>query len=230
MMAESIAFGVIAMEWCSRSILLEVGGERLDGVPVAGGGVLLGLWGVEARMSAAEQLLMPGMPAPTVPDNEEDKRYTLPWTLDWCRRTAGVEAFDLDVAADDEAHVCERYYTVRENGLTQPWTGRVWCNPPYSDIGPWVRRAWQVVRATAVGVGWPVEVIAMLLPANRTEQPWWQEGVEPFRDGRQDRGLAWSLTTHHLPGRQSFGHPGNPLGVGVGSPEFGCVLLVWRPR
>lgn len=165
-------------------------------------------------MSAAEQLVMPGMPE--VPPEDSDRRYTLPWTLDWCRRTAGVEAFDLDVAADDEAHVCERYYTIRENGLIQPWTGRVWCNPPYSDIGPWVRSAWDAWQGC--------KVIAMLLPANRQEQPWWQEMVEPLRDGR---GAA--LTTHYLPGRQSFGHPGNPLGVGVGSPEFGCVLLVWRP-
>ena len=37
-----------------------------------------------------------------------------------------------------------------------------------------------------------------------------------------------NLTTHFLPGRTRFGHPGNPEGVGVGSPPFGCVLLVWR--
>lgn len=178
-------------------------------------------------MSAAEQLLMPGMPE--VPPEDPDRRYTLPWTLDWCRRTAGVVAFDLDVAADDEAHVCERYYTIRENGLIQPWTGRVWCNPPYSDIGSWVVRAW---LAMATG---ECSLVAMLLPSNRQEQPWWQEKIEVARDGRippEPWGAprSISLTTHYLPGRQSFGHPGNPLGVGVGSPEFGCVLLVWRPR
>jgi phage N-6-adenine-methyltransferase len=170
-------------------------------------------------MSADLQPLLPGIPPPL--EDDPDRRYTLRHTLEWCKRVAGVDAFDLDVAADDEAHVCERYYTARENGLTQPWSGRVWCNPPYSDIGPWVRRAWGAM----FGRNAP-EVVAMLLPANRSEQPWFQVEVEPYRDGRYDGPVR--LTTHYLPGRQSFGRPGNPLGVNVGSPEFGCVLLLWR--
>src|SRR5438128_1589559 len=49
--------------------------------------------------------------------------------------------FTVDVAADDDHHMTERYYTPAENGLLQPWAGEVvWCNPPYSDIAPWVSR------------------------------------------------------------------------------------------
>ncbi len=183
-------------------------------------------WLQTARREEAGQSLLPGVD-PLEP-LDLDSRYTLPATLDWCQRTAGVDGWDLDVAACEEAHVAPRYYTARDDGLQQPWSApRVWCNPPYSDIGPWVNRAWRAM------FDWECEVVAMLLPATRTEQPWWHREVEPFRDGRTQYGAPeefsrFRLTTHHLPGRQSFGVPGNPKGVGVGSPPFGVVLLVWR--
>ena len=34
----------------------------------------------------------------------------------------------------------KRMYTPAENGLEQPWRGRVWLNPPYSRVGPWAER------------------------------------------------------------------------------------------
>src|SRR5262249_48692687 len=33
-----------------------------------------------------------------------------------------------------------RYLTVLDDGLTAPWEGLVWCNPPYSRAAPWVDR------------------------------------------------------------------------------------------
>lgn len=58
--------------------------------------------------------------------------------------------------------------------------------------------------------------------ARRTEQGWWQELVEPHRDRSSE------FRTHFLAGRPRFGAPGNIAAEGVGSPTFGCVLLVWR--
>jgi hypothetical protein len=49
--------------------------------------------------------------------------------------------FDLDVASpiDNKGHVpADRKYTINDNGLAQPWIGRVWMNPPYSKPSPWV--------------------------------------------------------------------------------------------
>jgi phage N-6-adenine-methyltransferase len=168
------------------------------------------------------------------PGVDLDRRYTTRETMDLCMRLAGVDAWDLDVAADEESHWATMWFGVEQNGLKQPWHGRVWCNPPYSDISPWVRRAnYHVLSGLA-------EVVAMLLPCNRTEQSWWQENVESVRDrprivldemyprGGVARAGYQELRTHFLPGRVKFGHPGNRDAVGVGSPPFGCVLLVWR--
>lgn len=164
------------------------------------------------------------------PEDDPNKRYTTSETMRVIMGICKVHSWDLDVAADAESHLAETYYTQPQNGLVQPWFGNVWCNPPYSDVEAWVKRAWQEMFRE----GGPA-LVAMLLPSNRTEQPWWQQGIEPLRDGRADRldmlmrfGSAPWLETHFLPTRIKFGHPGNREGVGVGSPPFGCVLLVWR--
>lgn len=83
-------------------------------------------------------------------------------------------ALTIDAAAAAHNAKLPRYWTEEDNALEQSWAGeRIYCNPPYSAIGPWVRKAWSETEA---------EIIVMLLPANRTEQTWWQEEIEPRRD------------------------------------------------
>lgn len=45
--------------------------------------------------------------------------------------------FDLDPASSHEAfelnQSAKTIYTAKENGLIQPWHGRIWLNPPYSN-------------------------------------------------------------------------------------------------
>lgn len=67
-----------------------------------------------------------------------DECFTPAWVFD----AMGLR-FDLDVAAPlgGPLHVpADAYYTVAEDGLTQPWRGIVWCNPPFSHLRPWVER------------------------------------------------------------------------------------------
>lgn len=130
--------------------------------------------------------------------------------------------FSVDVAAAAHNAKCERYYTIDDDGLSKSWAGeRVWCNPPYSDIGTWVRKA-HAEHGKA-------ELIVMLLPANRTEQKWWQLHVEPYRDFTRslaDRGT--SLAVEFLPGRMRFIRPGSTEIGPNERPPFGCCLLVWQ--
>jgi hypothetical protein len=64
--------------------------------------------------------------------------YTPKWLFD----VFGV-TFDIDVASPPNGVPwipAKKFFTQEEDGLAQPWKGLVWCNPPYSDILPWVTR------------------------------------------------------------------------------------------
>ena len=67
-----------------------------------------------------------------------DDLYTPRWIFDRMAIT-----FDLDVAAPPggvEWIPANRYFTLADDGLTTPWEGRVWMNPPYSHPAPWSNR------------------------------------------------------------------------------------------
>lgn len=150
-------------------------------------------------------------------DDDVDDRATTP--ADFAEFDRQLGPFTLDVAASHANTKCARYFTRAQNGLALPWAGeRVWCNPPYSDIAPWVRKAWAEYDVT--------NGIAMLLPANRTEQSWWQELVEPHRDQRD--GI---MQVAFLPGRMRFLRTGQQR-IGTNErPPFGCCLITWQlPR
>ena len=77
--------------------------------------------------------------------------------------------FTLDVCADENNHKCEHYYTKEIDGLSRPWIGTIWCNPPYGrKIGEWLRRA---LFASVAG-----NTIVMLLPA-RTDTKWFHDYI-----------------------------------------------------
>lgn len=77
--------------------------------------------------------------------------------------------FTLDACALPQNAKCERYYTPEQDGLSQPWRGTVWCNPPYGrQIGRWVEKA---AESTAAGA-----TVVMLLPA-RTDTRWFHRWI-----------------------------------------------------
>ena len=126
--------------------------------------------------------------------------------------------FNLDAAASPRNAKCARFYTINDDALLLPWHGKVWCNPPYSNLGAWVDKASAEVRRCRA------TRVVMLLPANRTEQAWWQDRVEPFRDGRDPAGPR----VEFLRGRLRFVKPGAESIGPNERPPFGCCLLVWE--
>ena len=59
--------------------------------------------------------------------------------------------FTLDPCSSDENCVCEKHYTIRDDGLKQDWTGEVvFCNPPYGKEMPkWIEKC-ATEKATCV--------------------------------------------------------------------------------
>lgn len=53
-----------------------------------------------------------------------------------------VGGFDLDPASGAESSpVARETFTEADDGLAQAWFGKVWCNPPYSEMDAWTRKA-----------------------------------------------------------------------------------------
>ncbi len=146
------------------------------------------------------------------PNPKVDDRGTTLETFDPLHERFG---FTIDVAASALNAKLPRYFTAEQDGLAQSWAGeRVWCNPPYSNLEPWLQKAWIE--------SYTCPLIVMLVPANRTEQGWWQRWVEPRRDGRSGQ-----LAVEFLPGRLRFIAAG-ATEVGPNErPPFGCALLIW---
>lgn len=131
--------------------------------------------------------------------------------------------FTLDVAAAHHNAKCERYYTLEDDGLAQSWAGeRVWCNPPYNarDLAAFTAKAWHEWERDA-------ELIVMLVPANRPEQAWWQDNVEPFRDRPGS-----FLSVEFLRDRRRFiRHDlGHTTVMPNERPPFGVCLLIWEAQ
>lgn len=69
---------------------------------------------------------------------DTDERFTPSWVFDGL-----ADTFDLDPASPIGGGDCvpaARKFTRLEDGLTQPWVGYVWLNPPYSNGTPWADR------------------------------------------------------------------------------------------
>lgn len=84
-----------------------------------------------------------------------------------------IYKFDLDVAATKENAKCKKFFTKKEDGLSQEWFGSVWCNPPYGrGIGDWIKKGF-----LAVGSG-ECDSVVFLVPS-RTDVAWWHDYVNP---------------------------------------------------
>lgn len=110
--------------------------------------------------------------------------------------------FTVDAAAEAHNAKLPRFF---QDGLRASWRGeRVFCNPPYSRILPWVRKAQEA------------EVAVLVLPV-RTGVPWWHLIWD--NDSNAPR-PGWRL--RFVRGRMRF--------KGARStPTWDTVLAIWSP-
>lgn len=164
--------------------------------------------------------------------NPKDERYTLAETKAWCLEKLQLELYTLDVAACPESHLARRWFGLQRDGsfvdgLERAWSGDVWGNIPFSQCAAWLSKAWDEWERGRC------RSVSILVPNDKTDQPFWQWLVAPRRDRRGS-----PLRMFELPGRTRFSAPGlegRPVPAhgsetGTGSPYFGCYLLGWSRR
>ena len=112
--------------------------------------------------------------------------------------------FDLDPCAPRrrDYHTAKRGFTAEDDGLNRPWFGRVFINPPYSNLSYWVDK--MVTEATSD----KVSLLTALVPA-RTDTKWWHNAVQS------------GATVLFLKGRLKFGESDQ-------SAPFPSALLFWK--
>jgi len=78
------------------------------------------------------------------PISEKDCAQTPPWFIASLEDLMAKE-FDLDACALPQTAKAEKFYSLEndQNGLELPWAPLTWCNPPFSDIQPWLEKAWR---------------------------------------------------------------------------------------
>lgn len=100
--------------------------------------------------------------AHTKKEGEGDEWYTPRWLFDALGLT-----FDIDTCSPaDRTHVsvpAKRWYTIEDDGLAQPWSGTVWCNPPYSTPNDWAMKMIAhgdglLLTHIPMNAGWAAEV------------------------------------------------------------------------
>lgn len=79
--------------------------------------------------------------------------------------------FNLDPCATKENAKCRKFFTEKDNGLLQDWSGyRVFCNPPYGRaIAAWVKKCYEESQK-------PDTLVVMLIPA-RTDTSYFHDYI-----------------------------------------------------
>jgi phage N-6-adenine-methyltransferase len=100
-------------------------------------------------------------PAHFQPPSEKTDEWGTPQAL--FNHYHRIHRFTIDVAASASLAKCKRYYSRKDDGLRQEWSGIAWMNPPYSLISAFCKKAHESAKAGTV--------VVALLPAF-TDSAW----------------------------------------------------------
>ena len=80
----------------------------------------------------------------TTPESEQDLAQTPWWFIKSLEHFTSLE-IDLDVCCAINTAKAETFLALELGlgGLKTPWHKTNWCNPPYSNINPWIDKSWR---------------------------------------------------------------------------------------
>lgn len=124
--------------------------------------------------------------------------------------------FTLDAAASDNNHLCDRYFTKKDNALIQRWEGFVWVNPPYGNmLAKFVKKAYYESEHCKV---------VMLIPVS-TDTSYWHKYILDNKRTSFKPGIQ----VQFLPGRIKFIDPTQPI-TKNGRASFPSALVIFDRR
>lgn len=181
-------------------------------------------------MPAEAQPLFPrDLWTPFKSSSRHDSWCTPPWVIEMVHRL-WPEGIDTDPCTNACSIVPARTKydcsTPDLDGLAQPWAGRVYCNPPYSDPSPWYERA-------ALHAARGCEVL-LLVNVTTTTRAWnkfrprqpaetWDAELELVRRGAIELPRAAAVAFFNK--RIGFLDAGAP----IKSNEYEQMMLYWGP-
>lgn len=105
------------------------------------------------------------------PENIRDLWQTPRWLFNAVNKNFN---FSCDIAASDINHLCRKYITQEMDAFSYDFKDLantfVWCNPPYSDVGPWIDLAIKNREEHQIGT-------VLLVPAD-TSVKWFGKVVD----------------------------------------------------
>ena len=132
----------------------------------------------------------------------------------------GKYDINFDLCATDKNHKLPKYssdiFSLSSKDFSCKETG--FMNPPYSNPGPFLKKAWELALYGKIVCLVPISVLSAkyfdIFDLRKVE------------DGFYVRKLQPGVTIRYLPRRVKFTHPTKK----VSSPSFGCMLLILDRR
>jgi phage N-6-adenine-methyltransferase len=87
--------------------------------------------------------------------------------------------FEVDLAASDENHLVDKYFTIDDNALLMEWNGSAWCNPPYVRQADKTTLKHWIMKARESVIDGDAHRVVMLIPAY-TSNGYWHTDIFPY--------------------------------------------------
>ncbi len=129
---------------------------------------------------------------------------------------SALGSFDLDPCSPGARRpwdTAAKHYGIEDDGLRQPWVGRVWLNPPYSDMRRWLARLADHNHGTAL-------IFARTETALWFDLVWGRATAVLFLRGR--------VSFHYVNGKRAKANSGAPSAL-IAYGDADAATLAARP-